>query len=117
MLTRRERKMSELQDHVAKGQKIVGRAEGRLHNARADITSLEKWVKQAHQLGMLNGTEAMVIISQLGQLAGGVAAIEEKLYGLHATGTEKAKAAGADVVGPYEVLKAFAPITTLDGGR
>lgn len=117
MLTRRERKMEELQAHVAKGQKIVGRAETRLHGARGDLTSLERWVKQAHQLGMLNGTQAMAFVSQLGVLAGEIAAVEEKLYSMHASGTELAKAAGADVPGPYAVLKDFSPIGTLDGGR
>lgn len=116
MLTRRERMSEELQAHVAKGQTIVGRAETRLHGARADITSLEKWVKQAHQMGMVNGTQAMGFVSRLGQLAGDIAAVEEKLYIMHAQGTELAKAADADVIGGYKVLAPFAPIGTMDGG-
>ncbi|WP_144378551.1 hypothetical protein [Mesorhizobium amorphae] len=103
---------------VAKAAKILGAAETRLHQARADFASFEDLLKKGYQAGIVpNGTDAMVMISRVGRLAGQIAAIEEEVYPLHRQATDWAKAAECDVPGEYSVLAAFAPISTKDGGR
>lgn len=118
MLKRIKQPMSEEQVAlVAKGQKIIGDAETRLHTARADLAKLERLAKDAYKLGLIKGTEAMLKVSELAQIAGIIAQAEERLYRWHAEATAAAIGKGVDVPGPYAVLKAFQPdVTTMDGG-
>lgn len=102
---------------VTKGQKIIGDAETRLHMARADLGKLERLAKDAYKLDLIKGTEAMLKVSELGQIAGIIAQAEERLYRWHAEATAAAIGKGVDVPGPYAVLKPFQPdVTTQDGG-
>lgn len=111
--------MSEEQNAIVeKAAKRIGAAEKRLHQARDDFRAFEDLLKKAYQAGIIpNGTDAMVMISKMGRLAGQIAAIEEEIYPLHKQATEWAKAANCDVGGEYSVLIPFAPIGTMDGGR